>query len=77
MRQLFSIAIFNGQIERTSLLNIVIRIKEKIVLREFLLLKVYREQFLLIRIYDIGVCSLIFVTDKVLIAKRIYQDFVM
>ena len=31
--------------------------------------------FLLIRIYDIGVCTLIFDTDKILTARGIYQDF--
>ena len=31
--------------------------------------------FLLIGIYDIGVCTLIFDTDKILTARGIYQDF--
>ena len=60
--------------DRSSLLNIVIWIKETIILQEFFLLKVYSEQFLseqiLIRTYGTVVCLLIFVSDKTFDCKR-------
>ena len=37
--------------------------------------KVHREQFLLIRIYDIGVCSLNLVTDEIFDCKRNLSRF--
>ena len=46
-----------------------------IILLKFLLLKVYSELFLLTRIYNIGVCSLIFVTDKIFEGKRNLSRF--
>ena len=46
-----------------------------IILLKFLLLKVYSELFLLTRIYNIGVCSLIFVTDKIFDCKRNLSRF--
>ena len=65
---------FNAQIERSSLLNIVIQIKGN-NFTKFLLLKEYKEQFLLTRIYVTTVCSAIFVTDKIFDCKRNLSRF--
>ena len=55
---------FNSQVECSSLLNIVIQIKGNNYLIRISFVELYREQFLLIRIYGIDVCSLTFVTYK-------------
>ena len=61
---------FNSQVECSSLLNIVIQIKGNNYLIRISFVELYREQFLLIRIYGIDVCSLTFVTYKTSDCKR-------
>ena len=46
-------------------MNIIIQIKGNYYFTRISFVEIYREQFLLIQIYDIDVCSLIFVTDKI------------
>ena len=67
---------FNGQIERPLSLNTVTRAKgNNYFTRISFVESILEAFFLLIRIYDIGVCTLIFDTDKILLARGIYQDF--
>ena len=67
---------FNGQIERPLSLNTVTRAKgNNYFARISFVESILEAIFLLIRIYDIGVCTLIFDTDKILLARGIYQDF--
>ena len=61
---------FNSQVECSSLLNIVIQIKGNNYLIRISFVELYREQFLLIRIYGIDVRSLTFVTYKTSDCKR-------
>ena len=75
--QLFSIAMFNGQIEGSLSLSIVIQIKgNNYFMRISFVESIQGVIFLLIQIYDTGICTLIFVTHKIF-AREIYQDFAM
>ena len=51
-------------------MNIIIQIKGNYYFTRISFVEIYREQFLLIQIYDIDVCSLIFVTDNIFDCKR-------
>ena len=67
---------FNGHIERSWSLNIVIRIKgNNYFTRISFVENIQGVIFLLIRIYDIGVCTLIFVTDEIVDCKRNLSRF--
>ena len=67
---------FNGQIEHSLSLNIVIRTKRNNYFTRISFVEsILGAIFSLIRIYDIGACTLIFDTNKILIARGIYQDF--
>ena len=67
---------FNGQIEHSLSLNIVIGIKgNNYFTRISFVESIKRAIFLLIRIYDIGICTLIFDTDKIFDCKRNLSGF--
>ena len=67
---------FNDHIERSLSLNIVIQTLGNNYFTSISFVEsILRAIFSLIRIYDIGPCTLMFDTDKILIARGIYQDF--